>query len=297
MHLSIIIITYQRPDELNGVLENLLQQQRLPEEIVVIDNDPQGTGRQAELAAHALVKYHCPGENLGIPAGRNLGAARSHGDMLVFIDDDARFASPVALQTVIDTFADAEIIGAAFQVRNATTLEITPKEYPGYSTAGWDEPHDVTYFVGCGFAMRRAVFTELGGFDETIFYDGEELELAFRLLGAGWRIRYEPAVVVHHRVSPHGRKQTKTSRWLVRNRIYVGVKHLRFPFCISYVVLWGVFAFLKAMRDGDLGGYLHGARALWKDGLLKSACQYRRHHPMPWATVKYLWKHKGRLLY
>src|SRR5262249_61183376 len=43
-------------------------------------------------------------------------------------------------------------------------------------------------------ARRRALG---GGFDERLRY-GEDVDLVWRLTGAGWRVRYEPAVEVHH---------------------------------------------------------------------------------------------------
>ena len=77
--VSVLIITYQRPEELNGVLENVLAQERGAEEIVVIDNDPAGTGRETALCGDARVRYACPGENLGVAAGRNRAAGMATG--------------------------------------------------------------------------------------------------------------------------------------------------------------------------------------------------------------------------
>jgi len=296
--VSALIITYQRPDELNGVLENLLAQARPPDEIIVVDNDPAGSGGQAPLAGHARISYLCTGENLGVAAGRNHAAGYAKGDLLLFIDDDARFAHPDAIGNVLAAFqGDAEMACLACLVRNADTGEIVPKEYPGFHPERWAEPRDAGYFVGCGFALRANVFRELGGFDEKFFYDGEELEFSYRLLGAGWRIRYRPNVEVLHRVSALGRGLTKNCYWLVRNRTYVALKHLPFPYLLTYLTVWGGFALLQALRNRRLGEFLRGLRALRKEGLLQNALAYRKEHPMPRATVKYLRQHGGRLFY
>ena len=295
--LTVVILTYQRPDELDGVLENLLAQHRPPDEILVIDNDPAGSGRSAKWVDSPLVRYFSPGQNLGVAGGRNYAAAEAQGDLLFFLDDDSRLPDPHALQQALAAF-DADDIGClACLIRNAATQEIVAKEYPGFTTARWNEPHDVGYFLGGACAIRRSVFLELGGYDDVLFYDGEELEFSFRLLAAGWRIRYTPTVLTLHLASLAGRSPTKSTRWLIRNRLYVAMKHLPLPYLLSYVTVWGGFALWRALRGRDLGGFAQGLRSLRADGLLQRARQYRRAHPMQRSTVQYLRKHEGRLYY
>lgn len=295
--IAIAIITYQRPDELEGVLDNLLAQERLPDEIVVIDNDPERSGRQAAQIAHPLVSYHCPGKNLGVAAGRNFAVANAHSDIVLFIDDDARFAQESALRSVLAMFEDETVACVALLVRNAFSGEILPKEYPGYRPDNWQQSHDVSYFVGCGFAVRRQLFQELGGLDETLFYDGEELEFSYRLLNHGGRIRYTPDAAVLHRTSVQGRGLTKNSYWLLRNRVYVALKHLPLPYLLSYLGVWSAFAFYKALRTRDLSNFFRGLRSLRAEGLLARAREYRRQHPMQKSTLSYLRQHQGRLFY
>ncbi|MHB0938412.1 MAG: glycosyltransferase family 2 protein [Armatimonadota bacterium] len=296
--ISALVITYQRPDELNGALENLLAQDRPPDEIIVIDNDPAGSGRDAPLTEHERVSYLCTGENLGVAAGRNRAAGRAAGDVLVFIDDDARFSTPAALTAVAEAFTEHERMGVlAFLIRNAWSGEIRPSEHPHPDAGRWAEPREVSYFLGGACAIRSAVFSVLGGFDETFFYNGEELEFSFRLLDAGWHLRYRPDVEVLHRVSALGRGLTTNCFWLVRNRVYVAMKHLPFPYLLTYLTVWSGFAFLQALRGRRLGEFLRGLRALRKEGLLQRARAYRKEHPMRRETITYLHRNGGRLFY
>lgn len=296
--LSVIVITYRRPDELRGVLENLHAQERPADEIIVIDNDPEGSGRAAVEEYAATVRYHHTGENLGVAAGRNLAIRLAQGEVLVFIDDDARFASADATRQILTAFdVQPQTASLALQVRNAFTQEIVPREYPGYSTARWNEPHLVSYFIGAATAIRRDVFVELRGFDETFFYGEEELDLSFRLINAGWQICYWPAVLAYHRVSPHGRESIRRNYGLIRNRLYLVVKHLPLPYLLSQMVLWGGFALVQAVRSRGVGEFLRGLRSLWADGLLQRAWAYRREHPMHRQALAYLRQHEGRLFY
>jgi len=83
LRISAIIITYKRADELAGALENIFAQELMPDEIIIIDNDPEGSGKAVIPAGNDRVKYICSGENLGPAAGRNLAAEHAYGDILL----------------------------------------------------------------------------------------------------------------------------------------------------------------------------------------------------------------------
>ena len=63
-----------------------------------------------------------------------------------------------------------------------------------------DVPRDVAWLSGCALLLRREAFEAVGGFDPGYFLYVEDLDLGDRLRAAGWRLRYEPAAVVEHRV-------------------------------------------------------------------------------------------------
>ncbi len=295
--ITAIVLTYKRPDELDGILENLLAQRRPPDEILVFDNDPEGSGRQAARAADPRVRYVCSAENLGPAAGRNAAAREATGDLLFFLDDDCRLDGEDAVAKLPDCFAMAQVGCLAVLIRNAETRAIVPREFPGFHPERWPEPHDVTYFLAGAFAMPRALFEELGGFDAVLYHGEEEIELSFRIIGAGWRISYTPAIQVLHRASPQGRETIRRGYRLIRNRVYLALKHLPMPYLLTHFVLWGGFALLQALRAGQPGEFFRGLASLWQDRLIAKALAYRRAHPMTRETVAYLKKHEGRLIY
>lgn len=295
--ISVILLTYRRPDELQEALEGLLRQQPLPDEIIVYDDDPDGSGRQAPAVRHPLVRYCCPGVNAGPAGARNRAAAEARGDILFFLDDDCRLESAGMAAVLRALFHEERVGCAACQIRNAFTGQIVPKEFPGYDATRWQEAHRVTYFLAGGFAIRRQAFLDLGGFDALFYHGEEELELSLRLLRAGWDILYTPDILVHHRESPLGRETIRRSYRLIRNRVYLAVKHMPFPYCLSHVVLWSGFALLCALRARALSEFRDGMRSLRADDLLAHARRYRRAHPMPPAALAYLKRHRGRLWY
>lgn len=91
--VSVCIATYQRPARLDALLGDLSMQDCLPDEIVVIDNDADASGR--DVATRWQDRLPCPlryevqpVKNISIT--RNRSVALAQGDWLAFIDDDER---------------------------------------------------------------------------------------------------------------------------------------------------------------------------------------------------------------
>ncbi|MCA9298261.1 MAG: hypothetical protein KDA28_04300, partial [Phycisphaerales bacterium] len=76
-------------------------------------------------------------------------------------------------------------------------------------------------FIGCGVAIRRSVFLELGGYDHTFEYYVEEYDLAARMIGAGYHIVFEPDFLVDHHKVESGRDFSRIVERLVRNNGWV----------------------------------------------------------------------------
>ena len=103
-------------------------------------------------------------ENLGIPAGRNLGVPHTSGELLFFLDDDASLAAPDALARVAERFAADPALGLL-------QLRVAPRD-GGASARDWvprlrvGDParsSDVTAVWEGAVAMRRSVFEAVGG--------------------------------------------------------------------------------------------------------------------------------------
>ena len=93
--LSLVICTYQRPHEVKRLLEAVVAQTSVPDEILVVDNS-HGTATARAVNAFlgsngtpGLVYYKVPAEHSGLTRQRNYGIARSGGDIIAFLDDDA----------------------------------------------------------------------------------------------------------------------------------------------------------------------------------------------------------------
>ncbi|WP_336204964.1 glycosyltransferase family 2 protein [Nonomuraea sp. LPB2021202275-12-8] len=201
-----------------------------------------------------FVRRHFPhvrvveaGRNLGAPA-RNLGVRMAETPYVAFADDDSWWASG-ALELAADTL-DAHprlaVLGARVLVGAEQRLDPVSAEMrrsplgvaddlPGPSVLG---------FLACGAVVRRQAYLEAGGFDDVIFFFGEEERLAMDLAARGWGLAYVDDVVAHHHPSPP-RDPAARQALAVRNALLTAV--LRRP--------WRVVALrsLDALRRGPPG--------------------------------------------
>ncbi|MCB0738221.1 MAG: glycosyltransferase family 2 protein, partial [Bacteroidetes bacterium] len=170
--VSIIIISYNRPDETVDAMKNVLFETDTPKghelEVVVINNGSTKNYSACEQYVEQLpseqktqVKYVNSGENLGVSRGRNLGVDTVTGDYVVFIDDDAVFKSQDALQKLVNTFEahEEDNVGIlALDIENFFTGE--PDHPVKNESKLIDDEFYNNIFWGCGFAVRKKVFDE-----------------------------------------------------------------------------------------------------------------------------------------
>ena len=152
----------------------------------------------------------------GASGARNTGVAVATGDVVAFLDDDAR-PEPDWLERLMAAYDDPAVMavgGVARPVWPDRRPDHLPPEldwlvgctYLGQPT----ERADVRNLWGCNMSVRRFLFEEIGGFDEDagrvglIPLGAEETEFCIRIAQRrpGSRVVFEPAAVVHHRVTP-----------------------------------------------------------------------------------------------
>jgi GT2 family glycosyltransferase len=204
--LSVVIPTYNRRDQLERTL-SALSAQTFPandfEVIVSIDGSLDGTrdliaGFPSPFRLSAVERA-----NAGRAAACNLGASCACGEVLLFLDDDMEPA-PECLASHFAMHQESRrcaVIGAIPITRSAPSSPVlefldakvesflTRMARPGYQMV----PRD---FFSSNFSIRRELFLELGGFDDSFrVYGNEDVELAFRLLGAGVPIVFRPQAV------------------------------------------------------------------------------------------------------
>lgn len=163
--------------------------------VVVVDD-----GSTPPLAA-ATVRHHRPA---GPAAARNAGARLVGTDLIAFVDSDV-LLEPGWLEELLPLFADPHVAMAAPRVLAAPGRGALARyEADRCPLDLGPDPVSIRPGAPLGFVpsaaivVRRSALTDVGGFDEELRY-GEDVDLVWRLVAAGWTVRYHPAAVVRHR--------------------------------------------------------------------------------------------------
>lgn len=142
--------------------------------------------------------------NRGPGAARNTGFARVTTPLVAFVDSDVSLADERWLEPLLAHFADERVALVAPQVQSAPgTAWLAGYEQRNSPLDLGDEPARiaagtrVSYVPAAAIVCRVDAVRAIGGFDEDL-RTGEDVDLVWRLLAAGYRCRYEPASVVLH---------------------------------------------------------------------------------------------------
>lgn len=149
-------------------------------------------------------------------AARNacVRAASHLVEWIVMLDDDSAPLDAGLLAAIGDAPSDVAAIQAEILLPNVRNEPVR------HESGGLPE-----VFIGCGVAIRRRVFEELGGYDATFDYYAEEYDLAARMIRAGYRIGYDPRFRVLHRKVAAQRDFRRIIRRLVRNNAWVQMRY------------------------------------------------------------------------
>ena len=266
--LTYLVSTCNRKKELSSAIDSVLRQDYHPFEIVVVSNgSSDGTAELFKSGAkydRKEIRFFDFDKQLGVARARNFGFKNADGDIIVTIDDDAVFADEDAGSQIVHAFEKDKTIGVlSFTLKNYHTDNI---EYPPSSNSplfspvvdiptlsdlrGWNNPTETTFFPGGANAIRADVLSETGLYPPKFAYAGEELDLGYRVLNAGYYIKYLPSVILLHKWSPKNRlPNAEVLREQLENRIMLSVRNLPWRYVAATAVFRGIKTFQRARFD------------------------------------------------
>lgn len=222
--ISVILCTYNRDRYIYNVLRSIVNGDlpRSEYEIVLVDNNSSDNtkGECQRFAADFpdVVLRYCFEEKQGLSHARNCGITNAHGDLLVYVDDDA-IVNKEYLSTYADFFkrnSDAVAAGGPILpqydgceepqwMSHYTRQLITGKLYLGEHEREF--PHDA--FPGGGnAAYRKSVFDTVGLFNPELGRKGnsligaEEKDLFDKMTSRGMKFYYLPTAILYHLIPP-----------------------------------------------------------------------------------------------
>ncbi|GIW74478.1 MAG: hypothetical protein KatS3mg103_1000 [Phycisphaerales bacterium] len=204
IRVSYVTCTRNRKAELLATiaqLERLHAQDPGQAELVVADNASDEPVASWLPATELPVRVVRLDRNMAA-AGRNAAAERARHDWLVMLDDDSAPKDLGHLRVLAGV--DASVAAVMADI----TLPDGSRERGGLPEV----------FVGCGAAVRKDAFLQVGGYDPAIFFAAEEPDLCARLIAAGWWVAFSPWFRVLHHKTPTNRDLNRMLRLLTRNQ-------------------------------------------------------------------------------
>ena len=179
--------------------------------VIVVDNGSSDGTPEEVRRRFPAVEVVALADNRGAVA-RNFGVDVARTPYIAFADDDSWWA-PGALERaadLLDLHPELAVVVARVLIGPDQRLDPLSADMAAMPQPALGPGPSVLGFLACAAVVRREAFRQVGGFDDVVFFCGEEERLALDLTAAGWQLAYVDDVVVHHHPSPvrdpHGRQ-------------------------------------------------------------------------------------------
>ncbi|HXF64896.1 MAG TPA: glycosyltransferase family 2 protein [Caldilineaceae bacterium] len=277
---SVVITAYNSAGDLPGCLDGLLAQDYPAFEIILVDN---ASTDNTQTVVERYLKQH--GErircrrlpvNRAITGGYNAGAEIAQGEILLFINADtvpqpgwlSALAEPLRRDPRIGlTTSRILLFDAPDRVNTCgnslTWTGLTVCRGFGEPAEQWREAGEVVAVSGAAFAIRRSLFEQIGGFDETFEFYLDDTDLSLRALLAGYTAWFVPdSLILHKYTFKFGASK---AFYIERNRWLTMLKALRLPtllILLPGLILGDLIAWVYAAMQGP--EHLQAKAASWR---------------------------------
>ena len=205
MKYSIIVPVYNRPDEVDELLESLCSQTLQDFEAIIVEDGSQKPCKDVcDKYADILDIHYYNKENSGPGQSRNYGVERAQGDYVIVLDSDV--VLPEGFLTAVENELQ-EKPAVAWGGPDAAHPSFTPiQKAISYSMTsffttggirGGKAKLDKFYPRSFNMGIRKDVYQELGGFSKMRF--GEDIDFSYRIVEAGHKPRLFPEAWVWHK--------------------------------------------------------------------------------------------------
>jgi N-acetylglucosaminyl-diphospho-decaprenol L-rhamnosyltransferase len=232
--IDVVVPTFNRADLLRGCLEHLARQD-VPHTAIVVDNGSSDGTAEMVRTEFPDVRLVALVENLGFGRAVQLGVEAGDGEAIVLINNDVDVLPGFlrALVAPLERDPGAGMVAGVLlrpgeQVIDAAGVVID-RGLGGYGylvgapVAAIDAPPPgLMGPCGGAAAYRRSAYEQIGGFDPEIFAYSEDLDIALRMLAAGWTCTLAPdARAIHLGSATLGLRSLQQVRIGAASRGYV----------------------------------------------------------------------------
>lgn len=258
MEISVVIAVRNEVDHIKDCVQSVLNQDyKKTYEVIIVDG--MSTDGTYELLGKLQKKHKftlLKNPKFNAAAGRNIGIEHAKGKYIAFIDGDAA-ASKDWLKQITKAFGSSDAIGVggpdslpedsdkmSRMIGYVMTSPVARggKLNPSTQHSLMKEKQYVEHIPTCNLCLKREVFDDVGFFDET-FVKGQDLELNYRIVNAGYKLQYSPRIrVIHHRRQRVTDFAKQIYKW-AKAKVAIIKKH-GFHGLVSHIYLWPAYALI-----------------------------------------------------
>jgi GT2 family glycosyltransferase len=264
--LSLIILNWNGREHLDRCLISIKAQIAGDHELIIVDNASVDDSIESAKRIYPQAIIMALQSNTGFCVPNNLAAKRATGDYLVFLNNDIILGPDffTHLDRAIQEHSPDLLAVRMLQLRQADLIDNCGIYFAFFGAGrqrfrGLKESYEPAMQVkarlipsGACFVIKRDVFLRLGGFDEVLFFNHEDLDLGLRALEGRLHCVYSPSPTIFHYGSASADLVSeKTYYYMQRNNEIVFWKHLRsIAFVVGILPHFGymVFHLIKAVR-------------------------------------------------
>jgi GT2 family glycosyltransferase len=292
--VSVAVCTRDRTEDLERCISALMRMPDDGQEILVIDNAPSNDTTARLVRDRPRIRY-VREDRPGLNIARNRALREAGGEIVLFTDDDAA-PDPLWLRRLARNFGDPLVLastGLTMALELSSAAQIDFQRYGGFVRGFKRTVYDaaehnplLAWHAGAGvnMALRRSVVQLVGTFDEafdagTQTHAGGDSEMFRRILGAGYRIVYDPEALNWHR---HRKSAEELHRQL-----------------FGYEVASAALLTKAILTDGDIGALREALRGLRREvrAVLRSLLGRPNVPPFSVASARFKGGIIGPLLY
>jgi len=219
-NISVVIPTYQRSEQLLKAINQLLECDPCPDEIIIhIDGGDTVTESMLQTSELQNIVMLRSSTQMGPGGGRNRAIAQAKHPIIASFDDDSYPIDKDYFQRLLNLFEaypNAAVIAAAIYHQNET---IAPDQRSDTQVAD---------FVGCGCAYRQSVFQQTSGYVPLpLAYGMEEVDFSLRLHAMGWQVVQSQWLRVFHDTKLEHHQRPQVTAASIANQALL--TYLRYP--------------------------------------------------------------------
>lgn len=233
--LSIIILNYNTKELLEDCLNSIKKyEDEVPLEVIVSDNASSDGSPDMVRSKFPWVRF-IEGPNEGFSKGNNRARNLAKGEVVLFLNPDTVINKGVLKKTTdyLKVHKDVGALSCKLVLPSGEIDKDARRRFPTpgiafmklffksgrkywYEDVPADKVQEIDVIQGAFFLTRRDILDKVGWFDEDYFFNGEDIDLCWKINQAGWKIIYYPKVFIYHL---KGVTTGKSKHWKIKSSL------------------------------------------------------------------------------